>query len=72
MYDETIGDLLKRTENLKAFVLDVSKITDAPWNQLCIRGNNLSVQLLFTDDKFIKQSLLSVTEIMCFEQKQVL
>ena len=30
MHDETIGDLLKRTENLKAFALDVSKITDAP------------------------------------------
>ena len=30
MHGETIGDLLKRTENVKAFVLDVSKITDAP------------------------------------------
>ena len=30
MYDETTGDLLKRTENAKAFLLDVSKIADAP------------------------------------------
>ena len=38
MYDETTGDLLKRTENAKAFFLDVSKLADAPVELVMYQG----------------------------------
>lgn len=52
-HDETNGDLQKRTEILKALVLDVSKITDVSVELVMPGENNLSGSGL-TEGKFIK------------------
>lgn len=52
-HDGTNGDLQKRTEILKALVLDVSKITDVSVELVMPGENNLSGSG-FTEGKFIK------------------